>query len=206
MGRKRVLSRDVPGVPTNFLLTCSDITLSDYELKNLADVANTRTELHEVLDRLIDQTAQAGIVRWFRNIDREALKQALDNPDDVLAMAREQIRDGQRSEEDLIPRSLLPPGSAHIAASLRYQEKNVKEGLCAVCPTPLAHNSVRFCEKHLTMARLRHKPKNAKGEPPGSIGWLYGEGFESQHGRQPGTLKALALAREKRTEKTKPSR
>jgi hypothetical protein len=53
-------------------------------------------------------------------------------------------------------------------------------------------------------ARLRHKPKNAKGELPGSIDWLYsdGEQFESRHGRQPGSLKALALAREKQAKKS----
>lgn len=190
-------------VPTNFLLTCSESTLGSYELSRLAEVANLRAELHEILDRLIDEQAQAGLARWFRSIDREALKQTLNNPDDVVALAEEQIRDGQRSEDELIPRSLLPPGSAHIAASLRYQEKNIKEGLCAVCPNPLAHNSVRYCEKHLRMARLRYKPKNAKGEPPGSVGWLYGGGFESQQGRRPGTLKALALAREEQAKKKK---
>jgi len=66
-------------------------------------------------------------------------------------------------------------------------------------------NSVRYCERHLRIARLRHKPKNAKGELPGSIDWLYsdGEQFESRHGRQPGSLKALALAREKQAKKSK---
>src|SRR5207249_2188950 len=56
-----------------------------------------------------------------------------------------------------------------------------------------------YCEKHLTAARLRVKPKNAKGSQPGSIGWLHGEGFESQHGRQPGTLQSLAIARKKKS-------
>lgn len=37
----------------------------------------------------------------------------------------------------------------------------------------------------------------AKGEPPESVAWLYGDVFESGHGKQPGTLKALAEAREK---------
>jgi hypothetical protein len=32
--------------------------------------------------------------------------------------------------------------------------------------------------------------------------WLYDEGFESSHGRQPGTMKALALAREKQAKKS----
>jgi hypothetical protein len=53
---------------------------------------------------------------------------------------------------------------------------NALERLCAVRPQPLAHNSVRYCERHLRIARLRHKPKNAKGELPGSIAWLYSDG------------------------------
>jgi hypothetical protein len=38
----------------------------------------------------------------------------------------------------------------------------------------------------------------SKGKP-GDIGWLYGETEESTHGRQPGTLAALASGREQRT-------
>jgi hypothetical protein len=108
--------------------------------------------------------------------DRERLKHALENPDDVIALAQEQIRDGQRSEEELIPLTSLPPGAAHLAAALRYQERQIAKGLCAVCPEPLARNSVRYCERHLRIARLRHKPKNAEGELPGSIEWLYSDG------------------------------
>ena len=51
----------------------------------------------------------------------------------------------------------------------------------------------------MTAARLRKKLKNAKRSEPGSIGWLHGEGFESQHGRQPGTLQSLATARKKKS-------
>jgi hypothetical protein len=110
----------------------------------------------------------------------------------------------RRLEEELIPLASLPAGAAHLAAALRYQERQIAKGLCAVCPQPLARNSVRYCERHLRIARLRKKPKNAKGELPGSIDWLYsdGEQFESSHGRQPGTLKALARAREKQAKKS----
>jgi len=193
-------------LPLNFLLGCSEKSLGSFELARLAEVANLRSELHSILDRLIDQMSQAALTAWFRKTDRETLKQALENPDDVIALAKEQIRDGQRSEEELIPLTCLPPGAAHLAAALRYQERQIAKGLCAVCPEPLARNSVRYCERHLRIARLRHKPKNAKGEQAGSIAWLYsdGEQFESRHGRQPGTMKALALAREQRAKK--PSR
>jgi hypothetical protein len=186
-------------LPLNFLLGCSEKTLGSFELARMAEVANLRSELHNILDRLIEQMSQAALATWFRKTDRETLKHALENPEDIIAWAKEQTRDGQRSEEELIPHASLPPGAAHLAAALRYQERNIAKGLCAVCPKPLADNSVRYCDRHLRIARLRHKPKNAKGELPGSIDWLYSDGaqFESSHGRQPGSLKALALAREK---------
>ncbi len=195
--RRKVESLDVPALPLNFLLTCSDRMLGDYELKKLSDVANARDEMIEVLERFGERLAEAGIVRWFRNQDREQLKHAIENPDDVLAIAQEQIRAGQRSKEELaeelLPRPLLPPGSANLAAALRYQKRNLAEGKCICCPEPLAPNSKTFCEKHLRAQRVRYKPKNARGSKPGTIGWLHGEGFESQHGRQPGTLASLAI-------------
>jgi predicted transcriptional regulator len=52
--------------------------------------------------------------------------------------------------------------------------------------------SVRYCETHLTAARLRKKPIG--GPAPGSI-----DPWESSHGRQPGTLASLAMAREQKT-------
>src|SRR5882724_2940835 len=91
---------------------------------------------------------------------------------------------------------MLPPGAAHLAAYMRYQERNIAEGKCAVCRKPLARHSVRYCEKHLTAARLRMTPSKGK---PGSIGWLYGETEELSHGRQPASLAALEMAREQKT-------
>lgn len=199
MSRRKVRSQSVPSVPLNFLLTCSQSHLGEYELKKLAEIADTRTELHAVFDRLIDQTAQAGLVRWFRTQDREALKHALENPDDVIAIARERIRESQRSDDELIPQAALAPGAAHLAAAVRYQKRNLEKGLCTECPEPLAHGSVRFCEKHLRNRRMKYKPKNAKGAKPGTIGWLHGEGFESQQGRMPGTLQATTITRQKKT-------
>jgi hypothetical protein len=199
MSRRRKVAQDLPVIPLNFLLTCSQKHLGEYELKKLADVADTRTELFEVFDRFAEKVAQASLVHWFRTVDREAIKHALENPDDVLEIAKERIRDSQRSGDELIPRASLPPGAAHLAAALRYQKRNLAEGKCIVCPEPLAHNSATFCEKHLRAQRLRYKPKNAKGAPPGTVGYLYGEGFESQHGRTPGTLQSLAMNREKKS-------
>jgi hypothetical protein len=55
---------------------------------------------------------------------------------------------------------------------------------------------VRYCDKHLTAQRLRATPSKGK---PGDIGWLYAETEESSHGRQPGSLAALAMAGEQKT-------
>ena len=201
--RRQISKKKSLALPLNFLLGCSEKSLADFELARLAEVADLRKEIVSMLDRLIDQMSQAALTAWFRKTDRETLKHALENPDDVIALAKEQIRDGQRSEKELIPLTSLPAGAAHLAAALRYQDRQIAKGLCTVCPEPLARNSVRYCERHLRIARLRHKPKNAKGELPGSIDWLYsdGEQFESRQGRQPGSLKALALAREKQAKK-----
>jgi hypothetical protein len=196
----RPLNKPLP--PTarlNFLLGASDMDLSSFELARLAEVANLRSDLHAILDKLIDEMAQAALVGWFRLTDRNALKRALENPEDVLAWAKKRIRDRQRSEDELIPRASLEPGAAHLAAALRYQERNIAKGLCSVCPQPLDRNSVRFCTRHLAIMRARKKPKGGKGEQPGTIGYLYSEGFESGHGRQPGTLASLAMSREKKT-------
>jgi hypothetical protein len=187
-------------LPLNFLLGCSKDSLASFELARLAEVADLRSELHVLLDRLLDQMSQAAIAGWFRQSDRNAINYALQNEETPLQMAARMIRDGQRSDEeladDLIPLPSLPPGAAHLAAAMRYAERNLAEGKCSLCPKPLARHSVRYCEKHLTAARMRQTPTKGK---PGSIGWLYGETEESSHGRQPGSLAALAMGREQKT-------
>src|SRR5438034_697991 len=112
----------------NFLLGASDTDLDNFELARLAEVANLRTHLHDILDKLIDEMAQAAVAGWFRQANRETFKQAiLETPDAkfdrIMDLAKEQIRDGQRSPEELIPRTSLPPGAAHLAASLLYQQR-----------------------------------------------------------------------------------
>ncbi len=183
-------------VPLNFLLGCSQQALGDFELARLAEVSKLRAEMHSVFDRLIDQMSQSALAGWFRQTDTVTLRHALENPVDVMLWAQEQIRNQGRNEQELVPLTSLTPGAAHLAAALRYQERNVANGLCSVCPKPLSRNSVKFCDRHLAMQRARYKPKNAKGERPGSIDWLYSGVFESSQGKQPGTLKALANARE----------
>jgi hypothetical protein len=188
------------GPDLNFLLTCSDSTLDSYELARMALIANLRSEMQEILDQIIETTAQAGLARWFRNTDREALRRALETPYDPIALAKEQVRRQRRRDEEfeseLTDILSLNPGQAHRTASATYVKRNIAEGKCAQCPKPLARNSVRYCEKHLTAARLRMTPSKGK---PGDIGWLYGETAERSQGRQPGTLTSLALSREKKT-------
>jgi hypothetical protein len=196
----KLLAKGLTGADTNFLLTCSDSTLASYELARLGAVANLRSQLFEILDQLIDTGIQAGIANWFRNTDLTALRRAIENPLDVQAWAQAQIRDGQRSEEELVPSPSLPSGQAHLAAALRYQERNIAEGKCAICPESLDPNSVRYCTKHLAAARGRHKPKDGKDEAPGSISYLYQDHApESRHGRAPGNLARLAMHRENKT-------
>jgi hypothetical protein len=187
-------------LPLNFLLGCSEGSLASFELARLAEVADLRKEFQAVLDRLLDQMSQAAIAGWFRQSDRNAIKYAIENEETPLQMAARMIRDGQRSDEELanelIPLPSLPPGAAHLAAAMRYQKRNITEGKCCVCPKPLAHGSVRYCDKHLTAARLRATPSKGR---PGSVEWLYGETEETSHGRQPGSLASLAMGREKKT-------
>jgi len=189
--------------PLNFLLGCSDADLASYQLARLSSVANFRSQLHEILDKLIDEMSASALAGWFRAQDRKTLKDAIESPvetiERIVAHSKKQIRDGQRSAEELIPRTPLPPGAAHLAAALRYAERNIAEGKCGVCPEPLDRNSVRYCTRHLTIMRLRKPPKGAKGSLPGSIDWLYGDGvFESAHGKAESQRKALKEANEKR--------
>jgi hypothetical protein len=183
--------------PLNFLLGCSERALGEFELARLDETAHIRTEIHLLLDRMIDEMSQAALAGWFRRADREMLKRAIENPEDVLEWASQKMRDGQRSEEELVPLTALPPGAAHLAAALRYAERNIAHGKCGVCPQPLDPNSVRYCTKHLTAAR--HRKEKAGKAAPGSREYLYSEEKQpSTHGRQPGTLKALATANEQK--------
>lgn len=188
-----------PRVPMNFLLGCSDSDLDNYELARLSDVANLRNQLHATLDLIIDNSGLAWLAAWFRMMDRNALKAAIENEETAMEWAARIIREGQRSEEEQIPREPMAPGVAHLAAALRYQQRNIAEGKCSVCPEPLDRNSVRFCTNHLAKDR-EYKRKKKGLYSPGDREYLYaGELPESTHGRQPGTLASLAMNRERKT-------
>jgi hypothetical protein len=185
-------------VPLNFLLGCSQQSLDNYELARLAECADLRKEFHLLFDRLIEQSALTMLARWFRESDRDAINQGLATEIDPLTWAKQQIKDRQRSDDELLQLPSLPPGAAHLAAAARYAERNIAEGKCGVCPQPLDPNSVRYCTKHLTAAR--HRMEKQGKAVPGSREYLYSEEKQpSAHGRQPGTLKALAMANEQKT-------
>jgi hypothetical protein len=111
----RTLSKPLPKTAElNFLLGASEKDLSSFELARLAAVADHRADLHAILDKLIDEMAQAAVSHWFRQIDRGTLIQALnaspeEHTEEILAWAKERIRDGQRSDEELIPLTALAP-------------------------------------------------------------------------------------------------
>jgi hypothetical protein len=204
---KKEYQRDKPLLPNarlNFLLNCSDDSLSTFELARLSEVANLRTELHVILDKLIDEMAQAALAGWFRQNNRETLKRAvLTTPEEstaeIMAWAQEKIRSQGKDEERMpIPRTSLAPGAAHLAASLRYTERNIAEGKCAVCPKPLDGNSVRFCTEHLAKARAREQQKKGLSLP-GSREFLYSGEVTPTHGREPSNLARLAVNREQKT-------
>jgi hypothetical protein len=103
---------------------------------------------------------------------------------DPIAEAKAKIKGMNRTPEDVLPVLTLPPGQAHRTAALTYQHRNREEGKCAICPQPLAHNSVRYYETHLAVCRNRARARAKKlNKPP--------------HGRAPGTLAALAESRKK---------
>lgn len=189
------------GLPLNFLLGCSQVALGNFELARLAEVAELRKEMHLILDRVIDQMSQAALVSWFKVQDRQSLKHAIENEESPLEWADRMIREGQRKGEELLPLPAMSPDlvrASHLAANLRYKERNNAEGKCQNCPEPLDPNSLVFCTKHLTKERGRHKRKRGKDDAPGSINYLYDD-IESHKGREPSNLAKLEMNREKKT-------
>lgn len=192
---------DTPlGLPLNFLLGCSQQNLDSYALARLGDIADTRKELLAVMERLVLLTAQSIVAELFRKSDRASINRDIATEESPIEWAKRKIREGQRSKEELEDEFLpgLPLGAAHLAAAMRYQERNIAEGKCQNCPQPLDPASVRFCTKHLAAERNRHQKKGKA--TPGSREYLYSEELQpSEHGRQPGTLASLAINREKAT-------
>jgi hypothetical protein len=145
-------------------------------LAKLAAIANLHSELHDILDKMIEEGTEAGLARRFKSHRRNEIKHAVDKPPDILAEVKAEIRRNGRRQEEMRPIRPMPPGMADVdrrdnslRAStpplsaktyvLRYATRNIAEGKCACCPRPLASDSVRLCETHLAAQRARYKPK-----------------------------------------------
>ena len=91
--------------PIAFLLECSDDLLGNLELARLSEVAALRKEMLALFDRIVDVSALAVVAALLRTIDRHELKrQLLQSPDrkleEILAQAKEEVRNQGRSQEE----------------------------------------------------------------------------------------------------------
>ena len=190
--------------PIAYLLECSDGELGNFALARMTEVANLRRAMLDLFDRIVDESSLAVVAAWLRTIDRPELKrQLLLSPEakinEILAQAKEEIRNQGHIEEEAGPmpspwlvrqRKYLTDEERRAGRSAqrkRWQERQLAEGKCEKCGKPLDRNSVRYCTEHLEKHRqhdARYREK--KGIEPG------------KHGRQPGTLAALAASRDKR--------
>jgi hypothetical protein len=145
--------------PFQFLLTCSETHLSNFEMIKLSEAANFRTKAHEYMDLWYEASLQAELARLFRVQGRERILNALSQPLDAIADAKLKLNPPEEIPVDYIPVVPLPKGQAHRTASMNYQKRNVDEGKCCSCPEPHTRNSVRYCEKHLTAVRERARAR-----------------------------------------------
>ena len=202
----------------DFLLKHSLMTLSELELSSLSRSSNALKCAKEQLDEAVAQREIAGVARWLLE-HREDLLEAARRTilpakggevfesdakvDEVLTRAKEEVRDYGRSQEEKEDGPMPSPWlvrerkyltveerrAGRSAISKRSREKHIAEGKCERCSQPLDRNSVRECSRHLEIHRQRNaRDREKQGIKPGS-------------GRQPGTLKALKEANEKRKAK-----
>lgn len=54
-----------PEVPLEFLLDSSNAIVGEYELSRLNLAANLKKELRAIVERIIDETAEARVARWL---------------------------------------------------------------------------------------------------------------------------------------------
>jgi hypothetical protein len=97
-------------VPLNFLLGCSETAICNYYLQRLADIADTEKELIILIHRLTELKAQRDLAHFFRTIDREGLKHALESEESMMEWAKRMLRERGKGEEDLAPLPTLEAG------------------------------------------------------------------------------------------------
>ena len=68
------------GVPLNFMLGCSELSLGNFILARYAEASDVRRELLTTIDRLIEQMMLARLGEWFKDTDRNVIKAAVENP------------------------------------------------------------------------------------------------------------------------------
>lgn len=196
---KKARARLEKATPIKYLLECSDGEVGAFELAKLGEVANLRSQILELFDRLVDTSSLAVLAAMLRRIDRqEIVRRLLESPDKtfdvIMAEAKAQIRSQGRSPEELEYSPMpgpgflrkLPPEEAKQArkdSMRRYQEGHIAAGKCRKCSAPLCRESVDYCEKHLAMKREAQRRR---------------KGTMHAHGRHPNTLAALKEANEKR--------
>ena len=205
------------GMPDlDFLLKHSLMTLSELELSSLSRSANALKHAKLEMEEAVAQREIAGVARWLLEHREDLLEAArrailpakggeLFEPDgkleQVMTRAREEICNQGRGPEETKDGAMPSPWlvrerkyltdeqrrAGRSAIEKRCREKHIGKGLCERCSQPLARESVRECTKHLELHRQRDSRDRRKaGIEPGT------------QGRQPGTLKALKEANEKR--------
>jgi len=205
------------GMPDlDFLLKHSLMTLSELELSSLSRSSNALKHAKLEMEEAVAQREIAGVARWLLEHREDLLEAArrailpakggeLFEPDgkldEVLTRAKEEVRDYGRSQEETKDGPMPSPWlvrqrtylteqerrAGRSASEKQSRERHIAKGLCEKCSLPLAHHSVRECDVHLEIHRQRDaKDRQKRGIKPGT------------QGRQPGTLKALKAANEKR--------
>src|SRR6266566_7690652 len=199
----------------DFLLKHSLMTLSELELSSLSRSSNALKHAKLEMEEAVAQREIAGVARWLLEHREDLLEAArrailpakgreLFEPgklDEVLTRAKEEVRDCGRSQEEKEDGKM--PSNWNVrqrtyftdeqrragrsASEKQSRERRIAKGLCEKCTKPLAHHSIRECDAHLEIHRQRDaRDRQKAGVEPGT------------QGRQPGTLKALKEANEKR--------
>ena len=161
-------SLDILG-PLKFLLTCSELDLDNFELGTHSRINNLKSQVADDIENMLREVSRLDLVRSIRASSPEQIKEALERPSDAIADAKLKINNAGRRGDELLPLLPSPPAAVKanpVTASIRYQERNVEDGKCSICPKPRARHSVLYCEKHLAACRDRARARAKKPALP----------------------------------------